>query len=384
MIDLETHTVASVVDAMDGSYHTADRRCWNAGEAKRTAKQWIQANLAAWPGLRAAHFVGGITTMPDDARFPLDKDIDLHLIFAEDSPMLRADGPFLNIIEAEYEFLLVEAGVRSEREYASPQAVLANPEIAHHLTLDSIAYDPDGWLHGLQGRVRRDYPRLEWVLSRIDHERRGLAGALDLLPIARTMTGASGEVNILGYTFTYMAALLAVASLCAPRIGSRMFLHLRDSLADCGRLDLYEEVLTVLGLQTMRPQHVGQALAEGAEAFDLAVQVRRTPHPFQHKLQAHLRPYFVAACRKMLDEGQHREALGWLLPFYLSSTDVILADGPETEKPRFAARQAGFLDALGMATVEARAERLAHAQRLYPRFFALAEEIVATHPGIVD
>jgi hypothetical protein len=39
---------------------------------------------------------------------------------------------------------------------------------------------------------------------------------------------------------------------------------------------------------------------------------------------------------------------------------------------------------LGMATAEARAERLARAQRLYPRFFALAEEIVATHPGIID
>jgi hypothetical protein len=384
MIVNEARVAVLTTDVSGTGFPVAGRRCRNVADAKRTAKRWIADNLAAWPGLRAAHFVGGITTMADAERFQLEKDIDLHLIFAEGSPIPPTDSPFMNIIEADYASLLVEAGVRSEQEYASPEAVLANPEIAHHLTRDSIAYDPDGWLRGLQERVRREYPRRKWVRARIAHEREGLAGALALLPMARGMTGASGEVNILGYTFTYMAALLAVASLRAPRIGSRMFLHLRDGLAGCGRRDLYEEVLTVLGLQGMCPAQVEQALAEGAEAFDLAVQVRQTPHPFQHKLQAHLRPYFVAACRNMLDAGHHREALGWLLPFYLSSTDVIVADAVEAEKRRFAARQAGFLEALGMATAEARGARFAHAERLYQRFFALADEIVAAHPGIID
>jgi hypothetical protein len=181
-----------------------------------------------------------------------------------------------------------------------------------------------------------------------------------------------------------MAAALAVAGLRAPRIGSRMFLHLHDSLAEYERPDLYEEVLAVLGLRGMDPGQVKQALAEGAEAFDLAVRVRRTPHPFQHKRQAHLRPYFVAACQNMLDSGHHHEALGWLLPFYLASTDVILTDGPEAVKQQFAARQAGFLEALGMGTAKARAARISRAQRLYPRFFALAEEIAAIHPDVVD
>jgi hypothetical protein len=384
MIVNEGHATMLGADLWSAGLPIASHQCWNAAEAKRTAKQWIATNLASWPGLRAAHFVGGITTMPDDARFLVDKDVDLHLIFAEDSPILRTGGPFLNIIEAEYEFLLVEAGVRPQQEYASAEAVLANAEIAHHLTVDSVAWDPDGWLRGLQAQVRREYPCRQWVLARIDHERKGLASALALLPMARAATGASGEVNILGYTFTYMAATLAVAALRAPRIGSRTFLHLRESLAEYGRLDLYEEALAVLGLREMDVGQVEQALAEGAEAFDVAVQVRRTPHPFQHKLQAHLRPYFVAACQNMLDAGQHREALGWLLPFYLSSTDVILADGTEEEKQRFAARQAGFLESLGMAAAEARAARFARATQLYRRVFALAADIVATHPGMYD
>jgi len=33
--------------------------------------------------------------------------------------------------------------------------VLANPEIAHHLTVDSLLYDPNGWLRGLLFMVHR-------------------------------------------------------------------------------------------------------------------------------------------------------------------------------------------------------------------------------------
>lgn len=357
----------------------------NAGQVKGTAREWVAVNLERWPGLRAAHLVGGITTMPADAPFPAHKDVDMHLIFDEGSPalQLQAEGPFLNIVEAEYQGLLIEAGIKSVGEYRSAQAVLANPEIAHHLTADSLLYDPSGLLAGLQEPVRREFPRRRWVLARVAHERNGLRGALELLPVARAMWGATGEVNILGYSFTYIGALLSVATLKPPRVGSRLLLHMRETLADFGRLDLYEEVLEILGLRDVGPARVAQLVQEGGEAFDLAVHVRQTPHPFQHKLHGHLRPYFVEACRSMLDDGHHREALGWVLPFYTSATDVIMADGPDTEKPRFAARCAAFLTALGMDTATARSARFERAYRLHERCFALAADIIASHPVIV-
>ena len=170
----------------------------NAKQAKQAAQAWVDANLRQWPGLRAAHLVGGITTMPDDASFPTHKDVDVHLIFDEGSPALQPEGPFSGILAAHHGGVAIEAGIKSATEYGSPEAVLSNPEIAHHLTLDSVLYDPDGLLRALREPVRRDYPRRRWVLARVEHERNGLAGALALRPVVREAYGASGEVNILG------------------------------------------------------------------------------------------------------------------------------------------------------------------------------------------
>jgi hypothetical protein len=353
-------------------------------QAKQMVRAWIEANRGQWPGLHAAHLVGGITSMPDHAPYPFNKDVDLHLVFDEGSPVLRAEGPFMNVLEVAYGGLAIEAGVKSVAEYRSADVVLCNPEIAHHLMVDSLLYDPSGLLRGLREGVRRDYPRRRWVLARIDHERHGLDGALALRPMAAARYGASGELNMLGYATTFITAVLCVATLKAPRMGSRMLLRIRQILAAYDRLDLYDELLAILGLRDVGPARVEQLLREGMEAFDLAVAVRKSPHPAQHKLHRHLRPYFVEACRSMLAEGYHREALCWLILFYLSATDVILVDGPEAEKPKFAAYQTGFLSALGMEAAATRAARYEQADRLFDRIFAVAEEIVARHPGVVD
>lgn len=355
-----------------------------AGHAKALTRQWIETDLALWPGLRAAHLVGGLTSMPDHAPFPIHKDVDLHLIFDEGSPALVPDGPFANLIEVEYRGLLIEAGSKPVGDYRSAEAVLANPEIAHHLTLDSVLYDPTGLLREVQGPVRRDFARRRWVRARVDAEQAALQHILAMLPAARAMWGAAGEVNILGYSFTRPTAALADATLRPPRIGARMLLHLRDRLVEIDRLDLYEAALAVLGLAGVTPKRVEQHLHETAAAFDLAVQVRQTPHPFQHKLHAHLRPYFVSSCREMLDEGHHREALLWIVAYATATTGVILADGPLALKPAAAERLAVLLRELDMEAAEARAAAFERAQRLHKRLFALAAGIIERHPLIRD
>ncbi len=356
----------------------------DAGQVKQVARAWVETNVRDWPGLIGAHLVGGITSMPDDAPFPASKDIDIHLVFDEGSPSLQASGSFLNVLEVSFGGLLIEAGVKSVAEYASPEAVLANPEITYHLTVDSLLYDPTGWLRDLQEPARREYRRRRWVLARLEHERNELAGALALLLIARGVWGASGELNLLGYTTTYLAAALSVATLRPPKIGGRALVHLRELLAEHGRLDLHDDVLALLGVRDIPRERVNQFLEEGAEVFDVAVQVRKTPHPFQHKLHAHLRPYFVDACRSMIDEGHHREALHWVIAFYCSATDVILVDGPQAERSSFEDRRARLLRELGFDSADARVAKLEQAHKLYDRVFALAAEIVAAHPGIVD
>ena len=80
-------------------------------QATQTARCWVEANSGRWPGLRAAHLVGGITALADDALFPAEKDVDLHLVFAEGSPMLADEGNRFGILEETFGGISLEAGM---------------------------------------------------------------------------------------------------------------------------------------------------------------------------------------------------------------------------------------------------------------------------------
>ena len=63
---------------------------------------------------------------------------------------------------------------------------------------------------------------------------------------------------------------------------------------------------------------------------------------------------------------------------------MILADGLDDEKPKYAAMQAGLLETLGMAGDDARSAKFEQATRLQNDYFTLADEIVAGNPRVVD
>ena len=347
----------------------------NAKQARRSAQHWIDSNQQHWPGLVAAHFVGGVTTMADDEYFPPTRDLDLHLIFEESSPMLQAKGLFMNILEARHEGVAIKAGVRSIAEYESVEKVLGNPEIAHHLTLDSIVDDPFDVLSTLQIGVRAGYRDPFWIAERIAYERRGLDAAFDLRAPAGEMFGSAGEMTILGYTTTFAKAVLDVGALHAPRIGSRLGINLGARLETLGRSDLFDETLGFLGIMDLSSTTVARWLERASVLFDDAVAVRTTPHPFQHKLYSHLRPHFVDSCQRMIDEGHHREAMWWTMPFIEATTDILLVDGPADRKQAIADTQLEFLQLLNFTNPAARDEKYARARACYERYFALAEEL---------
>jgi hypothetical protein len=352
-------------------------------QVRNVTGEWLCRNISQYPGLRAAHFVGSISTMPDEADFPSYKDVDVHLILDDDSPGLEKRGPFLNVLETEYRGLIIEGGYKPFSEYETPETVLPNPEIAHHLTVDSLLYDPDGWLRRLQMPIREGYARRKWVLARVDYERRGLQQWQGLRRFAEAMDSSGAEqVLMLGYHFTFLSALLCVSTLRAPT--SAFYRCMREILGENHRLDLYEQVSSILSRRKIPANEFDRLLQEGAEAFDLAVRVRRSPHPFQHKLNPHQRAYFVDKCRSLLEAGFVEDAAGWLLAFYLASVTVILADGPEDVKSEFAARRDQLLKMLEMDTPEALDERFQLITRLDEQFFALAHELIQNNPDIYD
>ena len=354
----------------------------NVLEAKGIARDWVATHAGEWPGFRAAHLVGGITAMTDDAVFPVEKDIDLHLIFDDDSPMVQQQGPIPNIMEAQVAGLAIEAGLKPVSAYASPASILGNPELAFHFTVESSIYDPDGWLSGLSREVIPQYADREWVDARMRHEMTGQERAFGLRLLAHELLGASGELSMMGYSSTFLAGAFSVAALRSPKMGGRVFVTVRDYLAELDRLDLHERLLAIFGLDRMSRPEAQELLEETGRFFDLALLRKQRPHPFDHKLHAHLRPYLIHSCQRMIDEGFHRESAGWMLPFHLATTDVLMNDGTPMEQRWATQRQASFLEERRFATPEMRDARFMEMQQLSTEIFVLCWTMIERNPAI--
>jgi hypothetical protein len=77
----------------------------------------------------------------------------------------------------------------------------------------------------------------------------------------------------------------------------------------------------------------------------------------------------------MLDEGHHREAMWWIIPFIEATTDILLVDGPADRKQDVADTQLEFLELLNFADPSIRDAKYARARACYADYFALAEEL---------
>ena len=144
---------------------------------------------------------------------------------------------------------------------------------------------------------------------------------------------------------------------------------------DAGRLWRAEEA----GI--LQPIH-SELLEETAQFFDLALIRKQRPHPFDHKLHAHLRPYLVDSCQRMIDDGFHRESVAWMLPFHLATTDILAIDGTPAEQRWAAQRQEDFLEERRFATPEMRDIRFAEMEQLSSEIFALCWTMIERNPAI--
>jgi hypothetical protein len=299
--------------------------------------------------------------------------------------MLITEGPFdYPIIETKHRDLLIEAGKKPVTEYSSPEVVLANPEIANHLLVNSTLYDPDGLLADLRGPVEREFARRHWVQARGNYERAGFARALGMAAEAEARMGPAAVANLSGYSLTYLVAMLCVATLRPPTTGGRSWLRAREILHAWGRPELYEEWPALFNLQGTTPEQAIGHIDETADLFDKALAVKRSPHPFGHKLHAHLRPYFVQTCRDLVAEGFPAEGSVWASPFFFASTDILQMDGPAEERPKWAERQAAWLAELGFGTPAERGRVLKRLNALGEQTFELADTIIARNPDITD
>jgi hypothetical protein len=136
----------------------------------------------------------------------------------------------------------------------------------------------------------------------------------------------------------FPSSLVAVAVLVAagerPTVRLR-YRRARDVLHD--RPDGYARMLELLGCARVDAALVVRHLDRLGEVFDEAAAVARTPFSFSSDISAGARPIAMDGSRALVDAGDHREAVFWIVATFARCQQVLDADAPP-ERARAASR----------------------------------------------
>jgi hypothetical protein len=224
----------------------------------------------------------------------------------------------------------------------------------------------------LQAAVSRDFADPAWVRRRCEHAQRTFLAYLDALhrPLPFQTHGIVWAFGTSGPTL-----LPLVAGLRNPTV-RRRYVAARELLAEHGRLDLYEQILGLLGCATLSRARVEHHLTALAEVYDVAVDVARTPFPFSADISALTRPVAIGGSRELIERGLHREAVFWLVVTYARCQEVLAADAPALLE-RFTPGFLALLTDLGVASPEAMRRSAERTRALLPEVWAASEAIIA-------
>ncbi|ROQ70621.1 hypothetical protein EDD93_5145 [Streptomyces sp. 840.1] len=341
------------------------------GTARAAAVRWVAAHARPAAGYRGAYFSGSTVGRPDDAELAPSSDIDVMVVTAQDEPpakpgKLRCEG------------VLLEISYVPLAELRDPAEVLSSYHLAGGFRTDTVIDDPTGVLRALHAQVAPRFAGRSWVRRRCLDARHRVESRL-----AAFDASAPFHEQVPAWMFPtgVTTHVLLVAALRNPTVRLR-YPAVRDVLTEYGKAELYPELLGLLGCADVPEHRVRHHLAELAETFDATVPVARTPFFFSSDLTAQARPVAVGGSLELLDRGDHREAVFWIVATFARCHTVLAVDAPALHAARLPAFEAAVAALTGITGTADILARRAEVIRFLPRLWAAAEDVMAAGPDI--
>lgn len=329
-------------------------------QAKSIARQWVATEASTVPGFAGAFFHGSINWMADDAQLAPTSDLDVMLVVAEPPPVKL--GKFL------YNGVMIEISYLDWEALASAETILSTGHLVGSFQGGTIIADPTGRLRALEGEVALNYADPHWIRQRcINTEakiRRNLDGIDPAAPLHHQITSWLFGTGVTTH-------LLLVAGLRNPTV-RRRYVAVRDLLREIGEDATYTTLLQLLGCAEMDRTAVQAHLNRLIPAFDAAATVIRSPFFFAADLSEQARPVAIGGSQELIDRGDHREAIFWIVATYARCQDVFATDAPDllaTYTPHFEQ----LIAALGVYTYKDRVARRKVIYNTLPQLWQVAE-----------
>jgi hypothetical protein len=339
--------------------------------AKAAARQWVLTEGSRLPGFAGAFFHGSTNWLAADAVLPATSDLDIMLVFDEPPPVKL--GKFV------YAGVILEVSYMAWAELGSAENILRTAHLAGSFKGDSVIADPTGRLTALQSIVAENYAKRAWVLARCANAQEKILRNLDGI-----RTDAPFHEQVMAWLFGtgVTTHVLLVAGLRNPTVRKR-YLAVRELLMEYDRLAFYEPLLELLGCADMNHAQVQYHLDTLTAAFDVAKTVVKTPFFFAADIDDLARPVAIGGSQELIDGGDHREAIFWIVATYARCQIIFYTDATPAIQAQFTPGFHALLADLGIRSFADLMQRSAAVRAFLPRLWQEAEALVAANPEIV-
>lgn len=339
-------------------------------EAKALARQWVLAEGTKISGFQGAFFHGSINWLPEDMPLSATSDLDIMLVFVDPPPVKL--GKFT------YQGVILEVSYLAWSELQSPEQILATAHMAGGFKGGSIIVDPIGRLTALEDAVAPNYAKRRWVIGRCEGTEQKLLRNLDSFTEDDPLH-VQTSAWLFGTGLT--THVLLVAGLRNPTVRKR-YLAARELLTADGHLDFYEPLLELLGCTEMSQTRVQAHLDSLTAAFDVAKGVIKTPFFFAADIDDLARPVAIGGSQELIDQGNHREAIFWIVATYARCQQVFYHDAAPQIQEQFTPGFRQLLADLGLQTFADFERRRSAVKAFLPQLRTMAETVMADTAAI--
>jgi hypothetical protein len=340
-------------------------------EAKAIAHQWAVAEGSKTAGFAGAYLAGSTTWLDENAAFPATSDVDVWVVLAGPEPQNKL-GKF------SYQDVLLEVSYQSLDQLQSPEQVLADYHMAGSFRQNNILLDPSRQLTQLQSVVAQNFAKRTWVERRCQDARNRVLRNLQSLDAVDPF---HDQVMVWLFANGVMTHVLLVAGLRNPTVRQR-YVAVKALLAEYGRLDEYERLLELLGCAHFTQSQVEKYLTRLHALFDAAASVIKTPFFFAADISEFARPVAIDGSRELIERGDYREAVFWIVATYSRCHKILHHDAPLAIQARFEPGYRHLLGDLGITSFVDLQQRGERVKQHLPDLWRVTEAILAANPEI--
>lgn len=314
--------------------------------ARAVASAWVARNVAPDPAFRGAFCTGSAITLPTDAPLPGTSDVDVTVVMDEHAPRSpRPLPPGKRLVDG----ILLDVSFVTASALVDPVRVARSFVYAPSFRGGHVLADPTGHLGRLEAAIAPGFTSAAATRARTDDVRRRIRTRLTALDPATPWPEL-----VLAWLFpTSLTAVVALVAALRPPTVRLRYLRARDVLPP----DEYKRLLAVLGCADSAAGLVAHHLNGVGERFDEAAAALGPAHraraafPFAADLMPEARPVAVDGSRALVDRGDHREAVFWIVATAARCQAVLAAFAPAASRAREAEFRELVADLTGLHAV---------------------------------